>query len=206
MAMRPGAVVGFDSASTISFATLNQFWQKGGRYVELYEKYSTPALCTTMHNIGFAIGLIFETTAERSLGGYMAGYSDAEAFIAAAPARLGTMPPATVAPAWAADFDVTAAQMGAVLRYAQGWSDGLKQRLARRVYGNGATCQACKQAKFVDYTWVAGGMKMRGTLAFITSGQEDEYQEVGDEENVGFSISVDDDVAGDPTLPWCWHK
>lgn len=195
--------VGFDTASTITDATLLKFASEGGKYIELYEKYATPQLVQHIFAHGLAIGLIDESTAERALAGYAAGKADAEAFLARIPAKLGQMPPSSVAVAWTNDMDATPAQQATVLEYGRGYKDGLAGKLRVRCYANGAICAAAKAAGLVDFTWDAGGNGMRGTRLYRP--QADENQGVGDEAHLGLAISIDSDTAIDPTLPWAWH-
>lgn len=200
-------VIGFDTASPITAAVLDDFIsalkKKGATgYVNLYIKWATPALVSLIHSKGLPIALIWETTAERALGGYNAGYVDARNFLAMVTPNLGAMPPVSVAPAWTADFDVTSVQQAIVLNYGKGWRAGMAGKLKATCYTNGATCQAAKAAGIVDYTWDAGGNGMRGTKVYRP--EADQNQDVGDEQGLGLPISIDSDTATDPTLPWAW--
>ena len=199
------AVVGFDTASALTPAVLDQAVADGAKFIELYVKWATPELVQLIHSKGLAIGLIWETSAERALSGRAGGLTDATEFLAMVPDKLGVMPPNSVALAWTADFDATVSQQPFVLNYGQGFKDGLAGRLRTRCYANGAICAAAKAQKIVDFTWVAGGRGMRGTAAFLNSGAEDEAQDVGDKQGLGLPISIDSDaVVGDPALPWAW--
>lgn len=198
-------VPGFDTAATLTDATLAKFASEGGKYIELYEKYATPALVQRIFAHGLSIGLIWETTAARALSGFAAGKQDAEAFLARAPTAFGAMPPPSVAPALTVDFDCTEAQLFAVLDYINGWDQGMGHKLRTRVYGNGLVCQRAKAAFLTDFTWVAGGSGMTGTKLFLASGKADEVQDVGDKQHLGLAIDIDSDTAIDPALPWAWH-
>jgi hypothetical protein len=195
---------GFDTASAITDVVLDKAVADGCKFIELYIKYSTPDLVKRIHAKGLAIGLIWETAAERALAGHRAGYVDALSFIAMIPTKLGSSPPASVAPAWTADFDTTVLQQPAVLQYGQGWKDAMATTFRKRCYANGAICAAALAASIVDFTWVAGGKGMRGTVAFLKTGKESEYQDVGDQEHLNEPISIDSDVATDVTVPWAW--
>lgn len=198
-------VIGFDTASTITAAILDKAIASGVAYIDLYEKYSTPALCALIHSKGLGIAPIFETGAKRALDDYPAGHADALAFLAAVPTRFGVPAlPAVVAPAWTADFDVTPQQQARVLAYGQGWHDAMAGRVRSRVYANGAIDAAAKAAGIVDVTWTAGGSGMRGTRDELAAGAEDEYQEVGDKQHLGLGISIDSDVAVSADLSWIW--
>ena len=194
--------IGFDTASAITRAVLADAKAKGAAFVMLYLKWATPELVTMIHSCGLAVGLIWETTAERALGGLKPGLADGDAALAKALA-LGN-PPAAVAVWFTVDFDATAEQQPAVLAYITGAGAGLAGRLADGVYANGAIDAACRAAKLAAYTWVAGGRGMRGTVAFLESGAADVTQDVGDRQHLGLPISVDTDAAADPKLPWAW--
>lgn len=198
-------VIGFDTASTITPAILDKAIADGADYVELYEKYSTPTLVILIQSKGLGIAPIYETSAERALAGEAAGETDAQAFLASVPARFGVSSlPAEVAPAYAVDFDVTTEQQPDVLAYGQGWKTGMAGKLRSRIYGNGAVCEAAKDAGLVDFTWTAGGSGMRGTATYLQSNAEDEKQDVGDKENLDLPISVDTEIVETPDLSWIW--
>lgn len=203
----PDKVIGLDSASQGNFtrADLDGYKARGVSYIELYEKWATPALCALIHAEGLGIAPIWESSAERALDGYAAGVADAKAFLAAVPTRFGVPAlPSSVAAACTVDFDATAAQQVAVLDYIRGWKDGLAGALRSKVYGNGAICHAAKAAGYADIEWVAGGAGMRGTKAELQAGTEDEYQEVGDKEGIGSRWGIDSDVMVSTDLSSIW--
>lgn len=198
-------VLSLDAADQANFtdADLKAYKAKGVDRICLYVKWSTPKLVQLIFNNGLGIVPIVESTAARAKSGYSGGVADAKAFLASVKTRLGVDAlPQQVAVAWTDDEDTTAADQLQVVDYARGWKDGVAGACRLMVYGNGAICEACKIAGFVDFTWVTGGNGMRGTLAYRP--KADMYQEVGDKENLGRGHDLDSDVVQNLDPSWVW--
>lgn len=201
-------MISFDTAATITPAVLDHALSKGVRVIMVYLKYLTPELLRLVWSKGIGVGLIFETTAERGLGGAPAGKVDgtaAFAKVASLASSLGVaMPGPGVAVWFTFDFDEESSQNPTCLAYAVAASAALGSRLETGAYGNGGLDQDLLDAKAVRYTWVAGGPGMRGTKAFLATGRADIVQDVGDKAALGLGIDIDSDTVRDPAAPWAW--
>ncbi|MDE2472713.1 MAG: DUF1906 domain-containing protein, partial [Bradyrhizobium sp.] len=147
-------LLAFDTASTITPSVLDKAKADGVGVVWLYLKWATPALVRMIHGAGIAVGLVWETTAQRALLGSTAGSEDGHAALMAA-SKLGYLPP-NVALAFTADFDEQASQNAAVLAYGRAFTLACAPQ-PTAVYGNGATCRLCKVSGCATYSWLAGG-------------------------------------------------
>ncbi len=141
---------------------------------------------------GLKIVSIYESTAERALGGAPGGAADGARALLQAKELGQTRGSALYA---TADFDATLAQERDVLSYCVGFRAQLAGAYKFGIYGSGAICQAALDAGIVDYTWLAGGMGMRGSRAFHDAALATIEQDVGDERNLDLGIGIDSDIA-----------
>lgn len=103
-----------------------------------------------LHAHGIAIGLVFESTANRPLGGYDAGVYDATATIEALESL--SWPPRPVY--FAVDFDIQPAQLGALTAYMRGVGSVLGvQRVG--VYGGIRALEHCRDHGLATWYWQA---------------------------------------------------
>jgi hypothetical protein len=176
--------IGFDADQDCSRIAADAY-TKGARFVCRYLKNLSAKETAALHAVGLAIVLIYETTANRALGGMAAGTIDGARARSQA-AALGA--PISAAIYATADFDVTAAQQEAVIAYFAAFGGG-------GIYGNGAICAAALAANVVKYAWLAGGMGMRGSRLFLASGHATIAQDVGDAAGLNLGIEIDSDTA-----------
>ena len=155
-----------------------------------YLKNLLPVEVAALSAAGIKIISIYESTATRALAGHDQGVSDGTAALNAA-AALGQ--PQGSALCVTVDFDATADQENAVISYITGFKEGTTGEAKIMVYANGAVCQAALDAGVADYTWLAGGMGMRGSRDFLASGKATIVQDVGDAQHEDLGISIDSD-------------
>jgi hypothetical protein len=186
-------MIGFDAdqdCSSVAAAAA----AKGVKFICRYTKNVTIAEIRALHGAGIAVVPIWETTAERALAGSGAGTVDGtQARLAARKlgAPSGTAIYATV------DFGETADQNADVLAYLAAFERAIAPEFKLGVYGEGAVCQAALGASIADFTWLAGGGRMRGTQAFLQTGLATIVQDVGDRRSLDLGIEIDSDVAID---------
>lgn len=142
---------------------------------------------------GVDVGIIpiFESSAERALGGSSVGVIDAVAirnYMGLVAQPRGTAYILTF------DFDEQAAQDPACRGYAYAVVQGVPG-YPMIAYGNGALSESLKAQGIARFAWDAGGMGMRGTRADIQAGAEDMEQDVGDVRGLNLGISIDSDFA-----------
>lgn len=194
-------LIGFDADQDCSHVAVAAK-TKGVSFVCRYLKNLTAAEVTALHAAGIAIVLIFESTADRALGGAPSGATDGAKALLQAKA-FGA--PTGVAIYATADFDPTPAQQPTVLEYFAGFDASLAGYYKCGDYANGAICQANADAGTTDYSWLAGGLGMRGSRDFLASGNATLVQGVGDKSPpipandnrfpLDLGISIDSDVA-----------
>ena len=154
-----------------------------GRYISKAEGGLTVDEARAFAAAGMRIVPIWETTAKRALGGLQAGVDDGRAARSAI-AKLGMDHGAVC---FTADFDdeQDGSQEPIIRQYFQGCRIGLAAMLTEpviktMVYANGAICAATAETGIADYTFLAGGMGMRGSLDFARSGKATIIQGVND--------------------------
>lgn len=114
-------------------------------------KNLTVAEAKALHSAGIAIVLVFETTANRALGGFAAGKSDASSALAQAHS-LGV--PFTVPIYFAVDFDATPSEQLAINSYLAGASSVIgKQRVG--IYGGFYPVKRALDAGRAAWAWQA---------------------------------------------------
>lgn len=185
-------MIGFDTASTLSDATLRRAAAKGVGFVCIYLKYLSVDLVARVFAHGLAIVVIFETTAERALTGAPGGVADGRAARAHA-AALGI--PMNTAIYATADFGETADQDGAVAAYFSAFKAALGGMYRLGVYAEGAVCQLALDKGITALPWLAGGRSMRGTALFAAQGRAAIVQDVGDAKRLRLGIAIDTDTA-----------
>ena len=184
-------MIGFDADQDCS-GVADAAVAAGAGFVCRYLKNLTLGEAKALSAAGLKIVSIFESTAERALQGADAGTRDgATAFNQAA--DLGQ--PYLSAIYTTADFDDAAADDATVIAYFTAFKARLGEYYKHGVYANGATCQAALDAGIADFTWLAGGMGMRGSREFKASGKATMVQDVGDKAGLDLGIDVDSDTA-----------
>lgn len=147
---------GFDCASPLTEQTAASFRANGYDFVCRYLvpatsawKALTLAEAQIIQNAGLKIVSVFETTADRALGDYQAGVSDAKTAMQCA-AQVGQ--PTGSAIYFAVDFEPTDAQIPAVLGYFAGIHDALVGYDVG-VYGCYDVVNAVKAKGLVSHLW-----------------------------------------------------
>ncbi len=182
-------ILGFDADVDCS-DVVAEAKSKGAVFVARYLKNLTFAEAQAISAAGLKIISIFETTAQRALGGIAAGRVDgAKARFMAAKLRQ----PAGSVLCATADFDVIGDQHETVLDYFTGFKSAAPD-MKLMVYANGAVCQAALAAKIADFTWVCDN-RWIGSQAFIRAGKATIVQDVGDKRGLDLGIDLDSDVA-----------
>ncbi|WP_028547403.1 DUF1906 domain-containing protein [Paenibacillus sp. UNC451MF] len=179
---------GFDCATPLTDSTAAAFKQDGYVFVARYlVPPSWKALTTkevkSICDAGLQIVSVFETTADRALGGRSAGLKDGATALALA-AQMGQLEGSTIY--FAVDFDATPAQMSTVIAYIKGASDATPG-YNTGVYGSYAVVEAVYSAGacsrfWQTYAW-SGGKK--STVANI-------YQYLNDIVVNGIGIDLND--------------
>lgn len=185
--------IGFDADQDCS-GVADRAVSAGATFVCRYLKNLRAAEVAALHNAGLAIVLIWETTAMRALGGEGAGVVDGTRARDMASA-LGA--PAGTAIYLTADFGETQVEDAAVLAYFAAAKRVFADAARTGVYAEGAVCQTALDAGTADFTWLAGGGRMRGTPEFLASGKATIVQDVGDKQGLDLGISIDSDTAID---------
>ena len=184
-------MIGFDADQNCSGVAADAV-AAGAGFVCRYLKNLTLGEAKALSAAGLKIVSIFESTAERARGGAAAGATDgARAFLQAS--ALGQ--PQGSAIYATADFDDAAVDDATVIAYFTAFKARLGEYYKLGVYANGATCQAALDAGIADFTWLAGGMGMRGSREFKASGKATMVQDVGDKAGLDLGIDVDSDTA-----------
>lgn len=166
----------------------------GATFVCRYFKNLKIAEVLALRAAGLLIVSIWETTAARALSGAAGGVVDGTKARLAGVALGQSKGSAIYA---TADFGEVPAQDAAVLAYFAAFKRALGGEAKLGVYGEGAVCQAALDAGIADYTWLAGGRGMRGSVAFAASGKATIMQDVGDKQGLDLGINIDSDTAID---------
>lgn len=166
--------------------------QRGCAFVCRYLKNMSVAEAHALSRAGLKIVTIWETTAERALGGPAAGTADGKA---AQTHALQNGQPRGSAIYATADFDVTPTQESSVYGYFSAFRAALGRDYKLGVYASGAICVGARGHAIADYTWLSGSMGYRGSRAFRASGLATMVQDVGDRRGFNLGISIDSDIA-----------
>jgi hypothetical protein len=147
---------GFDCATPLTADTAAAFRANGydfvARYLVLPEKYwkaLTKEEADLIQAAGLKIVSVFETTADRALGGHAAGLEDG-ATAAQCAASVGQPDGSTIY--FAVDFAPTAAQMQTVIDYIRGCNDATPT-YSTGVYGSFDVVTAVKAAGAASHLW-----------------------------------------------------
>ncbi|HEX3862752.1 MAG TPA: glycoside hydrolase domain-containing protein [Stellaceae bacterium] len=189
--MTQPVAIGFDADQDCSHVAALAV-ERGATFVCRYLKNLSVAEARTLSAAGLSIVSIFESTAQRSLSGGAGGTADGTKALTQA-RSIGQ--PSGSAIYFAVDFDATSAQTTVVLAYLAAARAALGGAYKMGAYANGAACQAARNHQLVDYTWLAGGMAMRGSADFAAAGRATMTQDVGDKRGLNLGISIDSDVA-----------
>ncbi|MDD9270084.1 glycoside hydrolase domain-containing protein [Paenibacillus sp. GCM10023248] len=155
---------GFDCSTPLTTQTAAAFVRDGYLFVARYlvpsgYKALTKGEAELISNAGLQIVSVYETTANRALGGRSAGLADGAAAVQVAQ-QVGQPEGSCIY--FAVDFDATSAQMPTVIAYIQAASEATPQ-YTTGVYGSYAVMEAVKQAGacsrfWQTYAW-SGGKK-----------------------------------------------
>lgn len=145
---------GFDCATPLTTKTATAFAVDGYDFVGRYLvpsgwKALTESEATLINQAGISIISVYETTADRALGGRTAGVNDGYTAVEVAK-KVGQPEGSTIY--CAVDFDATPAQMATVLEYIKGFSEATP-RYNTGVYGSYAVIEAAKEAKVCSRFW-----------------------------------------------------
>lgn len=147
---------GFDCATPLTAQTAASFKANGYQFVCRYLvpptsawKALTKPEADLIQKAGMYIVSVYETTADRALGGYAAGLQDGQ--IASNCAReVGQTIGSTIY--GAVDFQPTSAQMKTVVDYIKGFNEGTPN-YSTGVYGSYAVVNAVKAAGACSHFW-----------------------------------------------------
>lgn len=145
---------GFDCATPLTFDLAKKFRAHGYEFVCRYLvptgwKRLTREEAEAISQAGLQIVSVFETTADRALGGYAAGLADgatAQLVAAAVGQPVGSRI------YFAVDFDATAVQMATVVEYIRGCSKATPN-FTTGVYGSAAVVRAVQAAGVCSGFW-----------------------------------------------------
>ena len=119
---------------------------------------------------GLLLGVVFESTAKRSLSGRAAGVADAQSAHNSAANKIGQ--PAGSPIYFAVDFDAAPNEIPTVIEYFKGVHEGLAQanggtsRYQVGVYGSGLTSTKLLANNLVTFTWLTESMGFHGSKQF----------------------------------------
>ncbi|NOV01328.1 DUF1906 domain-containing protein [Paenibacillus sp. LMG 31457] len=161
-------IKGFDCSTPLTTKTAAAFAAAGYAFVARYlvpsgySKALTRAEAELINKAGINIISVFETTANRALGGRTAGINDGYTAIEVAK-QVGQPEGSTIYTA--VDFEVTASQMPVVLEYIRGFSEATP-KYNTGVYGSYSVIEAAKSVRVCSrywqtYAW-SGGKKSGG--------------------------------------------
>jgi hypothetical protein len=121
-------------------------------------------------NAGLLLGVVFESTAKRSLSGLAAGVADGQSAHNSAANKIGQ--PADSPIYFAVDFDAAPNEIPTIVEYFRGVHQGLEQanggtsRYQAGVYGSGLTCTRLLANNLVKFTWLTESMGFHGSKQF----------------------------------------
>lgn len=154
---------GCDTAIRLTLGDYKYLKDSGMDFVMRYfvprsmNKSLTTDEADSAHAAGIALGLVYETTANRALQGRNAGVNDAETVNKLIEEYH---PPLYTAIYFAVDCDVVPSQMSTVVEYFQGIKDTLNRRYKIGVYGGRRVLKYLKTQKdLCDYYWSAYAWK-----------------------------------------------
>ncbi|MFH5184546.1 DUF1906 domain-containing protein [Paenibacillus sp. TAB 01] len=145
---------GFDCATPLTASTAKAFFQDGYVFVARYLvpngwKMLSRSEAELISKAGLQIVSVFETTADRALGGRTAGLSDGKTALQTA-RSIGQPEGSTIY--FAVDFDATAAQMSTVIQYIRAASEATPG-YSTGVYGSNAVVEAVSKSGACSRFW-----------------------------------------------------
>lgn len=147
---------GFDAATPLNVETAASFKSNGYEFVcrylvppEKYWKALTKAEADIIQAAGMKIVSVFETTADRALGGRQAGMVDGS-IAAKCAANVGQPAGSTIY--FAVDFDPTPDQMQTIIDYVKGANEATPN-YSTGVYGSFDVVKAVKAAGAASHLW-----------------------------------------------------
>ena len=174
--------------------------QAGYQFVLTYSRVITAAQISQTHAAGMALGLIFESTADRALGGGQAGASDAVTFLTQIDG-LG-YPAGTVAFTNVGDFVAAPSQMPAINAYYGSWSGVIASRsFAPGAYGTGYIIDQLVALGNGGYWW-QNAMDDNGEPGSRVSPNAHIYQRVATTLVRPGSLGIDENVLIKPVPLW----
>jgi hypothetical protein len=156
---------GFDCATPLTAETASKFKADGYEFVCRYLvpsgwKRLSKEEAELVSKAGLLLISVFETTADRALGGYTAGLADGAT---AAQVAYSLGQPEGSAIYFAVDFDATAAQMPTVIEYIRGASEATPKH-STGVYGSYNVVNKVRDASVCSKYWQTYAWS-RGQLA-----------------------------------------
>jgi hypothetical protein len=147
-------IKGFDCATPLTSKTASAFAVDGFDFVGRYLvpsgwKALSEAEATLINQAGISIISVYETTADRALGGRTAGINDG--YTAAAVAKKVGQPEGSTIYC-AVDFDAQPSQIHTVLEYIKGFAEATP-KFSTGVYGSYSVVLAAKAAKACTRFW-----------------------------------------------------
>ena len=121
-------------------------------------------------NAGLLLGVVFESSAKRSLSGHAAGVADGKSAHNSAANTIRQ--PAGSPIYFAVDFDAAPDEIPTIVEYFKGVHEGLAQangassRYQVGVYGSGLTCTKLLANNLVTFTWLTESMGFHGSKQF----------------------------------------
>ncbi|WP_189006085.1 DUF1906 domain-containing protein [Paenibacillus marchantiophytorum] len=145
---------GFDCSTPLTVSTAAAFVKDGYLFVARYLvpsgfKALTKSEADVISKAGLQIVSVFETTANRALGGRSAGMADGATAVQVAK-QVGQ--PEGTCIYFAVDFDVSSAQMATVIAYIQAASEATPA-FTTGVYGSYSVMKAVQQAAACSHYW-----------------------------------------------------
>ncbi|NOU85071.1 DUF1906 domain-containing protein [Paenibacillus sp. LMG 31460] len=179
---------GFDCSTPLTAQTAAAFVNDGYLFVARYlvpsgYKALTKSESETISEAGLQIVSVFETTANRALGGRSAGLADGATAVQVAH-NLGQPPGSCIY--FAVDFDASSAQMPTIIAYIRAASEATPE-YTTGVYGSYTVMEAVRNAGACSHFWQtyawSGGKKAN----FINI-----YQYLNDVVEHGIGVDYDD--------------
>lgn len=179
---------GFDCATPLTRAKADEFVQAGFTFVCRYLvptgwKRLSAEEAVALSEAGLKIVSVFETTADRALGGRSAGLADGQ-LAAQMAASIGQPEGSTIY--FAVDFDATPSQMPAVIEYIRAASEATPT-FPTGVYGSYSVVDAVRAASVCSHYWQTYAWSRGRQADFINI-----YQHLNDIPMLGVQIDLDE--------------
>jgi len=193
---------GFDCATPLTVDSAAAFKANGYDYVcrylvpERFNKALTRSEADLIQAAGMKIVSVFETTADRALGGREAGLQDG-AIAAQCAADVGQPDGSTIY--FAVDFNPTPDQMQTIIDYIKGANDATPN-YSTGAYGSFDVVNAVKSAGAASHTWQTYAWS-RGQLADCQIFQYENGEEYDEDKSFGCEGWWGTDPVMPPVLP-----